>query len=139
MLTTLSLCLKPALACKTVLIGSKNIVINGLTVNIKNTKTMVVEKRQSSINQTSFTYKNNVLDICKTYPYLGTIISHNGQFKFNINELCKKSIRAMYPLLRNVNKFYAGSINILIELSDQNASIITIPCGNINKARNILK
>ena len=45
----------------------------------------------------------------------------------------------MYPLLRNVNKFYAGSINILIELSDQNASIITIPCGNINKTRNILK
>ena len=25
------------------------------------------------------------------------------------------------------------------ELSDENASIITIPCGNINKARNILK
>ena len=67
------------------------------------------------------------------------IISHNGQFKFNMNELCKKSSRAMYPLLRNVNKFYAGSINILIELSDQNASIITIPCGNINKTRNILK
>ena len=46
---------------------------------------------------------------------------------------------AMYPLLGNVNKFYSGSIKILIEQFDQNASIIAIPCGNINKARNILK
>ena len=45
----------------------------------------------------------------------------------------------MYPLLGNVNKFYSGSIKILIEQFDQNASIIAIPCGNINKARNILK
>ena len=34
-----------------------------LTVNIKKTKTMVVEKRQSSINQTSFTYAKIMLSI----------------------------------------------------------------------------
>ena len=34
-----------------------------LTVNIKKTKTMVVEKRQSSINQTSFTYTKIMLSI----------------------------------------------------------------------------
>ena len=73
------------------------------TVNIKKPKTMVVEKPQSPINQTSFTYKNNALDICKSYPYLRTIISGNGQFKFNINELCKKTSRVMYTLLGNVN------------------------------------
>ena len=76
---------------------------------------MVAEKQQS-INQTNFTYKNNVLDICKSYPYLGTIISHNGQFKFNINERYKKASRAMYTLLGNVNKFYAENIKILIDL-----------------------
>ena len=90
-----------------------------LTVNIKKTKTMVAETQQSSINQSSFTYKSNVLDICKSYPYLGTIISHNGQFIFNINELCKKASRAMYTLLGNVNKFYAGNIKILIDLFDK--------------------
>ena len=95
-----------------------------LTINIKKTKTMVVEKWQSSINQTSFTYKNNVLDICKTYPYLGTVISHNGQFKFNINELCKKASRGMYTLLGNVNKFYAGNIKILIDLFNK----MILPC-----------
>ena len=77
---------------------------------------MVVEKRQSSINQTSFIYENNVLDTCKSYPYLGTIMYHNGQFKFNINELCKKARRAMYTLLGNENKHYAGNIKILIDL-----------------------
>ena len=90
-----------------------------LTINIKKTKTMVVEKRQFSITQTSFTYKNNVLSIYKSHPYLRTIISHNGQFKFNMNELCKKASRAMYTLLGNVSKFYAGSIKILGDLFDK--------------------
>ena len=90
-----------------------------LTINIKKTKTMVVEKGQSSITKTSFTYKNNVLSIYKSHPYLRTIISHNGQFKFNMNELCKKASRAMYTLLGNVSKFYAGSIKILGDLFDK--------------------
>ena len=90
-----------------------------LTVNIKITQTMVVEKRQSSISKTSFTYKNNALDICKSYPYLGTIISQNGQFKFNINELYKKTSRAMYTLLGNVNKFYAVNIKLLTDSFDK--------------------
>ena len=50
-----------------------------LTVDIKKTKTMVVEKPQSPVTQTSFTYKNNALDMCKSYSYLGTILSNNGQ------------------------------------------------------------
>ena len=75
---------------------------------------MVLEKRQSPITQTSFTYKNNALDMSKSYPYLGTIISNNGQFKFNINELCKKASRAMYTLLGNVNKFYLGNFDRFI-------------------------
>ena len=80
---------------------------------------MVVEKRQFPINQTSFTYKNNALDKCKSNRYLRTTISNNEQFKSNINELCKNSSRAMYTLLGNVNKFYAGNINILIDLLDK--------------------
>ena len=42
---------------------------------------MVVEKQQSQVTQTSFTYKNNALDMCKSYSYLGTIITNYGQFK----------------------------------------------------------
>ena len=80
---------------------------------------MVVEKRQFPINQTSFTYKNNALDKCKSNRYLRTTISNNEQFKSNINELCKNSSRAMYTLLGNVNKFYAGNIKTMIDLFDK--------------------
>ena len=66
-----------------------------LTANIKKAKTMVVEKRQFLISQISFSYKNNVLDMCNSYLYLGTIVCNNGQFKLNINELCKKASRAI--------------------------------------------
>ena len=62
-----------------------------LTVNIKKTKTMVAEKRQSSINQTSFTYKNNVLDICKSYPYLGTVIPIMDNLNLTLMNFAKKS------------------------------------------------
>ena len=54
--------------------------------------------------------------MCNSYLYLGTIVSNNGQFKLNINELCKKASRAIYTLLGNVNKFYAGNIKTLIDL-----------------------
>ena len=68
----------------------------------------------------------------KSYPYLGTIISNNGQFKFNINELCKKaSSRAMHTFLGNVNKFYAGNIKILIDLFNKMVlPICTYNCEN---------
>ena len=76
---------------------------------------MVVEKQQSPINQISFTCKNNALDMCKSYPYLGTIISHNGQFKFNINEFCKKASRAMYTLIDLCNKMiYTTYMHLLL-------------------------
>ena len=80
---------------------------------------MVVEKRQTPISQTSFSLKNNALNMCKSYPYLGTIISNNRQFKFNINELCIKVSREIYTLLGNLNKFYTGNIKILIDLFDK--------------------
>ena len=43
------------------------------------------------------------------------MLSHNRQFKFNINELCETASGAMYTLLGNINKFYAGNIKILFE------------------------
>ena len=89
-----------------------------LTVNTKKTKTMVVEKRQSSISKI-FTFHNNPLEMCKAYPYLGTLISNNGKFKLNISEICKSASKAMYTLLGHVNKYSAGNISVLLELFDR--------------------
>ena len=61
---------------------------------------MIISKRQPPV-QHQFTFENKPLDTCKSYTYLGPIISDNGSFKLNINELCKSASRAIYNLLGN--------------------------------------
>ena len=39
---------------------------------------MVVEKRQSSAQIHRFSFKKELIEICKLYPYLGTIIQAMG-------------------------------------------------------------
>ena len=79
-------------------------------------KRIVVEKRQSSLSLTCFTYQNDTIDMSKLYPYSRTIITNNQQFKFSINKLCKNTSRAMYTLLGNVNK--PCEVKFLIDLFD---------------------
>ena len=80
-------------------------------------KTMIVTKRQLAMAN-SFTFNSNVIEICKSYPYLRYLISNNGKFKLNISELYKSTSRAMYTLLDNVNKFPSRNVTILLDLSD---------------------
>ena len=79
---------------------------------------MIVSKRRPSA-QNQFTFENKPLNTCKSYAYLGCIISNNGSFKLNIDELCKSASRAMYNLLGKVNKHLSGNVYILTELFDK--------------------
>ena len=90
-----------------------------LTVNNKKTKVMVVEKRQCSTQMHRFSFKKEPLEICKLYPYLETIITNNGNFKVNIEELCKCARRVMHTLLGSTNKFASGNLRTLIKLFDR--------------------
>ena len=74
-----------------------------LTVNNKKTKAMIIAKRQLAM-ASSFAFNGNVVETCNSYPYLGSLIGNNGQFKLNISELRKSASRVMYTLLDNVNK-----------------------------------
>ena len=67
----------------------------------------------------SFTFNGNDIETCKSYPYLGSLISNYGQFKLNISELCKSISRAMYTLPGNVNKLSKGNVAILTDLFDK--------------------
>ena len=87
-----------------------------LTVNNTETKVMVVEKRKSSAQTHHFSFKKDPLEICKLYPYLGTIIKNNGNFKVNIEELCKSARRVIYTLLGSTNKFALGNLRVLLKL-----------------------
>ena len=55
-----------------------------------------------------FSFKKEPLEICKLYPYLGTIITNNGNFKVNIQEICKSARRIMYALLVSTSRFASG-------------------------------
>ena len=82
------------------------------------TKTMMISKRQIAIPN-SFTFNGSVIETCKSYSYLGSLISNNGLFKLNISELCKSASRALYTLLDNGNKYSSGNVTILLDLFDK--------------------
>ena len=93
----------------------------------KKAKTMIVTKRQLAMAN-SFTFNGNVIEAFKSCPYLGSLISNNGQFKLNIRELCESTSRAMYTLLGNVYKFSSGNVTILLDLFDK----MTLPICTYN-------
>ena len=98
-------------------LGLQNCLTNYSSTATK-TKTMIIAKRQLAM-ASSLTFNGNVRETCKSYPYLGSLISSHGQFKVNINELCKSASRAIYTPLGNVNKFLSGNtrqINICLYL-----------------------
>ena len=95
---------------------------------------MVVEKRQSSAQMHRFSFKRQPLELCKLYPYLGTIITNNGNFKVNIQELCKSARRAMYTLLGSTNKYASGNLRVLLKLFDKMIlPIFTYNCEGFHK------
>ena len=103
---------------KTALKNYSSAATNGNLKSIQQTKTMIFEKKQLPMLN-SFTFNAIFIETCKSYPYFGSLISNNGQFKLHISELFKSAIRAMYTLLGNVNKFSSGNISILLDLFDK--------------------
>ena len=79
---------------------------------------MIIAKRQLAM-ASSFTFNDNVIETCNSYPYLGSLISNNGQFKLYISELFKSANRAMYTVLGIVNKFSSRDVRILLDLFDK--------------------
>ena len=89
-----------------------------LKVNTKKTKTMKVEKRQSHQSEENSLFRERPIEECKSYTYLGTVISSNGKIEANI-QLCKTASRAMYTLLSHTNKYSGGNIKLLMDLFDK--------------------
>ena len=74
-------------------------------------------------------FKKEPLEICKLYAYLGAIVTNNGSFKVNIQELSKSVRGATYTLLGNTSKFESGNLRVLLKLFDRmTLSICTYSC-----------
>ena len=84
-----------------------------LKVNTTKTKTMKVEKRQSCQSEENFLFRETPIEEYKSYTSLETVISSNGKFKANTQQLCKTASRAMYTFLSHTNKYFGKSVPIL--------------------------
>ena len=80
---------------------------------------MKVEERQSRQSEENFLFGETPIEECKSYTYLKTVISNNGKFKANIQQLCKTASRAMYTLLCHTNKYSGVNIKLLMDLFDK--------------------
>ena len=82
-----------------------------LEVNLKKTKIMIFQKRQSKINTNlNILLNNNRIDIVNEYTYLGTKLSSTGKFTQAQESLKNKSINALYRIKGTVD-FCKLSIN----------------------------
>ena len=66
-----------------------------------------------------FIRKNTNWRMQVLHTYLGTVISSNGKFKANIQQLCKIASRLMYTLLSHTNKYLGGNTKLLMDLFDK--------------------
>ena len=80
---------------------------------------MKIEKRQSRRSEENFLFGETLIEECKSYTYLGTVIFSNGKFKGNIQQLCKIASRTMYTLLSHTNKYSGAYIELLMDLFDK--------------------
>ena len=80
---------------------------------------MKVKKRQSCQTEEIFLFRETPIKEYKSYTYLGTVISSNGKFKADIQQLFKTASRAMYTLLSHINKYSGGNIKLLMDLLDK--------------------
>ena len=90
----------------------------GLEINIKKTKVMIFNKAGRLITPNQpFKLGDLIVEVTKTYCYLGIVFTASGSFKEAISELRKKSLRALYSLKTtiNVNQVTYNSCCILFD------------------------
>ena len=75
-----------------------------LEVNAQKTKVMVFRKRGGVLQNETFTYNDNHLEVVNDFIYLGTVFNYTGTFARNQEHLVGKSLKALNILLINCRK-----------------------------------
>ena len=68
------------------------------------TKAMVFRKRDGLLNNETWTYNGNEIEVVDNFNYLGTVLKYTGSFDLNIEHLAGKSLKALNVLLCNCKK-----------------------------------
>ena len=76
-----------------------------LQINLKKTKIMIFGKKKNELNSDIFTLGEEIVEHTSSYCYLGIVFDENGSFKTAINELRKKSLRALFGMRKYIITF----------------------------------
>lgn len=101
----------------------------GLEINTKKTKILIFNKAGRSIKPSSdFFIGDRLIDVTRSYCYLGIIFTPSGSFKTAINELRKKALRASFSLKRIISNEYISSTAIFKLFDALVSPILTYAC-----------
>jgi hypothetical protein len=88
-----------------------------MKINVKKTKVVIFQKRNSKIPNLKFHIGNQEIDITKEYTYLGLKLNQNGKFKIAQQQLSEKAIHAFYKIRKNID-FHKLSSKIGLKIFD---------------------
>ena len=74
-----------------------------MSINPKNTKITVFQKRAKKCSEQIFYVGNQIIDVVQDYTYLGTKISSSKNFKTSLDHLKEKALHALFSLRRHTN------------------------------------
>ena len=114
-----------------------------LSISIKKSKVMVFNKSNHLLKGTLLTYNGLALDVVKEYCYLGFVITPNGKFKANFQNLKLKATKALFSLRKGISYNGNFSVKVALDLFDHLiVPILTYGCeiwGNeVNDKSNFL-
>lgn len=110
-----------------------------LTVNINKTKIIVFRKRGRLHENEQWTYSGDNIEVVDSFNYLGFTVSSNGSFKWGIETLSGKALKAMNSL-QMLTKGMEIPMNIKFNLFDSYVtSILCYSCEiwGFNNAENL--
>ena len=75
-----------------------------LKVNVHKTKITIFERCKSNVQNITFTYDGEEIEITSTFSYLGIILSSNGKMKDCIDNLLDRGRKAMFLILKKARE-----------------------------------
>ena len=89
-----------------------------LKINISKTKVIVFSKGKRKTDNLKLYIENKKLEVVGKYKYLGVIVSYNGNLKFTAEQLCNKSLNAVFSLKSKILYFDFSDMKLKLKLFD---------------------
>ena len=89
-----------------------------LTLNVKKTKTMVVQQNTSQISP-FIDFKGDVIQTVTEYKFLGCLFKSNSNLRHSLEELAKKARKVLFSLREKTSSLGILPISVSINLFDK--------------------